>query len=107
MFFNTITPLFMRQKAQKRRNIDLKQTNILHFLPKKIAFFAPRKQSSNQKQQFYTLKNQKKRRYQNLYKSYYNTPQNKHINIYYFFLVRAVFFLAVPFDLLASSAIIA
>jgi hypothetical protein len=54
MFFNTITPLFMRQKAQKRRNIDLKQTNILHFLPKKIAFFAPRKQSSNQKNNNFT-----------------------------------------------------
>lgn len=38
MFFNTITPLFMRQKAQKRRNIDLKQTNTLHFLPKKLRF---------------------------------------------------------------------
>lgn len=38
MFFNTITPLFMRQKAQKMRNIDLKQTNTLHFLPKKLRF---------------------------------------------------------------------
>lgn len=28
----------MRQKAQKRRNIDLKQTNILHFSPKKLRF---------------------------------------------------------------------
>ena len=28
----------MRQKAQKRRNIDLKQTNTLHFLPKKLRF---------------------------------------------------------------------
>lgn len=97
----------MRQKAQKRRNIDLKQTNTLHFLPKNCVFCSKKTKFQSKKQQFYTLKNQKKRRYQNLYKSYYDTPQNKHINIYYFFLVRAVFFLAVPFDLLASSAIIA
>lgn len=97
----------MRQKAQKRRNIDLKQTNTLHFLPKKLRFLLQENKVPIKKQQFYTLKNQKKRRYQNLYKRYYDTPQNKHINMYYFFLVRAVFFLAVPFDLLASSAIIA
>lgn len=97
----------MRQKAQKRRNIDLKQTNTLHFYQKNCVFCSKKTKFQSKKQQFYTLKNQKKRRYQNLYKRDYDTPQNKHINIYYFFLVRAVFFLAVPFDLLASSAIIA
>lgn len=97
----------MRQKAQKRRNIDLKQTNTLHFLPKKLRFLLQENKVPIKKTTILHSKKSKKRRYQNLYKSYYDTPQNKHINIYYFFLVRAVFFLAVPFDLLASSAIIA
>ena len=96
----------MRQKAQKRRNIDLKQTNILHFLPKKLRFLLQENKIPI-KTTILHPKKLKKWRYQNLYKSYYDTPKNKHINIYYFFLVRAVFFLAVPFDLLASSAIIA
>lgn len=58
MFFNTITPLFMRQKAQKKAQYRPKTNKYPTFFTQKIAFFAPRKQSSNQKkQQFYTLKN--------------------------------------------------
>lgn len=60
MFFNTITPLFMRQKAQKKAQYRPKTNKYPTFFTKKNAFFAPRKQSSNQKQQFYTLKKSKK-----------------------------------------------
>lgn len=50
----------MRQKAQKRRNIDLKQTNTLHFYQKNCVFCSKKTKFQSKKQQFYTLKNQKK-----------------------------------------------
>ena len=50
----------MRQKAQKKAQYRPKTNKYPTFFTKKIAFFTPRKQSSNQKQQFYTLKKSKK-----------------------------------------------
>ena len=50
----------MRQKDQKKAQYRPKTNKYPTFFTKKNAFFAPRKQSSNQKQQFYTLKNQKR-----------------------------------------------
>ena len=58
MFFNTITPLFMRQKAQKKAQYRPKTNKYpTFFYPKNCVFCSKKTKFQSKKQQFYTLKN--------------------------------------------------